>query len=54
MCKVMSNNEALLSPGPYIADHRIANWPKMPRGKFPEALFVAMATVAWSRDLYMY
>ncbi len=25
MCKVMSNNEALLSPGPYIADHSIAN-----------------------------
>ncbi len=25
MCKVMSNNEAMLSPGPYIADHSIAN-----------------------------
>ncbi len=25
MCKGMSNNEALLSPGPYIADYSIAN-----------------------------
>ncbi len=49
----MSNNEALLSPGPYIDNHSVANWPKMPRGKSPEALFNAMATLAWSRDLYM-
>ncbi len=53
MCKAMASNQTLLSPGPYIANQSIANWPKMPRGKSPEALFIVMATCVRSRDLYL-